>query len=304
MGTTLVIMAAGIGSRFGGGIKQLEKMGPNGEIIMDYSIYDAKQAGFDKVVFIIRRDIEQDFRKIIGNRIGQQIEVDYVFQELSDVPEGFCVPEGRMKPWGTGQALLACRGIVNEPFVAINADDYYGKDVFVKLHDFLITHEEKEECFQMGMGGYLLKNTLSENGSVTRGVCRTDDRNNLTGIVETTGIREENGRIVCDDEQVQSRIDAGTHVSMNMWAAYPDFLDYLETGFAEFLSGISDNPLKKEYLLPEIIGQLLKQGKAEVKVYETRDRWFGVTYMEDKPYVVASIRGLIAEGIYPENLWA
>ena len=176
MKTTLIIMAAGIGSRFGGGIKQLEKMGPNGEIIMDYSIYDAVEAGFDKVVFIIRKDIEADFKEIIGNRIGKQVEVDYVFQDINDIPEGFTVPEGRTKPWGTGQAVLCCKGVVKEPFLVINADDYYGKEAFVKMHDFLVNHEEDKERFRLGMAGYILKNTLSDNGTVTRGVCVVDEK--------------------------------------------------------------------------------------------------------------------------------
>lgn len=303
MKTTLVIMAAGIGSRFGGGIKQLEKMGPNGEIIMDYSIYDAREAGFDKVVFIIRKDIEQDFKTIIGDRIASQIEVDYVFQDIADIPEGFEVPEGRTKPWGTGQAVLCCRGVVKEPFVVINADDYYGKEAFVHMHDFLVNHQEADGYFQMGMAGYILKNTLSENGTVTRGVCVVDDEENLSEIIETTGIQESEGRIICENEEVQKWITADVNVSMNMWAAYPDFLDYLAEGFREFLGNIGDNPLKKEYLLPTIVGQLLAEQKAQVKVYETRDKWFGVTYMEDKPAVVASIKKLIADGVYPENLW-
>ncbi|MGN0343014.1 MAG: NDP-sugar synthase [Roseburia sp.] len=303
MKTTLVIMAAGIGSRFGGGIKQLERMGPNGEIIMDYSIYDAKEAGFDKVVFIIRKDIEQDFKTIIGDRIASQIEVDYVFQDLADLPEGYTVPEGRTKPWGTGQAVLCCRGVVKEPFVVINADDYYGKEAFVSLHEFLVTHHEAPGCFQMGMAGYILKNTLSENGTVTRGVCVVDEQENLNRIIETTGIQQVDGRIVCDNEEVKGWITEDVNVSMNMWAAYPDFLDYLAEGFREFLGTIGENPLKKEYLLPTIVGQLLAEQKAQVKVHETQDRWFGVTYLEDKPAVVASIQKLIEDGIYPEKLW-
>lgn len=296
-------MAAGIGSRFGGGIKQLEKMGPNGEIIMDYSIYDAREAGFDKVVFIIRKDIEQDFKEIIGDRIGREIEVDYVFQDLADLPEGYTVPEGRTKPWGTGQALLCCRGVVKEPFVVINADDYYGKEAFVQMHDFLIHHQEMPSYFQMGMAGYILKNTLSENGTVTRGVCVVDEQQNLTEIIETPGIQSSEGGIICDNAEVQKWITADVNVSMNMWAAYPDFLDYLADGFREFLDTIDENPQKKEYLLPTIVGQLLQEKKAEVKVYETKDKWFGVTYLEDKPAVVASIQKLIADGVYPEKLW-
>lgn len=304
MDTTLIIMAAGIGSRFGGGIKQLEKMGPNGEIIMDYSIYDAKAAGFNKVVFIIRRDIEADFREVIGNRIGAHIPVEYVFQDIADLPEGFSVPEGRTKPWGTGQAVLCCKGVVNEPYVIINADDYYGKEAFVKLHDFLVKHSETQDKFIMGMAGYILKNTLSENGAVTRGVCVVDDEGYLNRIEETAGIRaDESGRILCENPSVQDWIHPDVNVSMNMWAGYPDFLSYLEQGFADFLTTIEDNPRKKEYLLPAIVEQLLAQDRVTVKVHETADRWFGVTYMEDKPLVVRSIQKLIADGVYPADLW-
>lgn len=306
MKTTLIIMAAGIGSRFGGGIKQLEKMGPNGEIIMDYSIYDAVEAGFDKVVFIIRKDIEADFKEIIGNRIGKQVEVDYVFQDINDIPEGFTVPEGRTKPWGTGQAVLCCKGVVKEPFLVINADDYYGKEAFVKMHDFLLDHEEDKERFRLGMAGYILKNTLSDNGTVTRGVCVVDEKSGyLEKILETHSIyADEKGKVHCEEADVAEWIHPDVNVSMNMWAGYPDFIDYLEEGFREFLAHIEDNPIKKEYLLPNIVELLLNQDKATVKVYETADRWFGVTYLEDKPFVVDSIRGLIKDGVYPENLWA
>ena len=229
MKTTLIIMAAGIGSRFGGGIKQLEKMGPNGEIIMDYSIYDAVEAGFDKVVFIIRKDIEADFKEIIGNRIGKQVEVDYVFQDINDIPEGFTVPEGRTKPWGTGQAVLCCKGVVKEPFLVINADDYYGKEAFVMMHDFLVNHEEDKERFRLGMAGYILKNTLSDNGTVTRGVCVVDEKSGyLEKILETHSIyADEKGKVHCEEADVAEWIHPDVNVSMNMWAGYPDFIDYL-----------------------------------------------------------------------------
>lgn len=305
MKTTLIIMAAGIGSRFGGGIKQLEKMGPGGEILMDYSIYDAREAGFDKVVFIIRKDIEQDFKEVIGNRIGAHIPVEYVFQDIADLPEGYTVPQGRTKPWGTGQAVLCCRGVVHEPYVIINADDYYGREAFVKLHTFLTEHTGDGEMLTMGMAGYVLENTLSENGTVTRGVCVVDDRGYLERIVETGGIRADSqGKILCDDKAVQEWITPRVNVSMNMWAGYPDFLNYLEQGFVQFLDGIGDDPMKKEYLLPTIVGELLENGLATVKVHETQDRWFGVTYLEDKPLVVDSLRRLIAEGVYPADLWS
>ncbi len=303
MKTTLIIMAAGIGSRFGGGIKQLAKMGQNGEIIMDYSIYDAKQAGFDKVVFIIRKDIEKEFKEVIGNRIGKQIEVEYVYQDVNDLPEGFTCPEGRTKPWGTGQAVLCAKPVVNEPFVIINADDYYGKEAFVKLHDFLVAHEKMGKEFDMGMAGFILKNTLSENGTVTRGVCVVDEKEMLKEVHETTGICMENNEIKCDDADVETWVQPTSNVSMNMWAGYPDFLEYLENGFKGFLSHIEDNPMKKEYLLPNIVAQLLGEDRINVKVLETHDKWFGVTYAEDKEYVQNAFKELIENGVYPEKLW-
>ena len=304
MNTTLIIMAAGIGSRFGEGIKQLAQMGPNGEIIMDYSIHDAKEAGFNKVVFIIRKDIFKEFEKIIGNRIKEQIDVEYVFQELDDLPEGFEVPEGRTKPWGTGQAVLCCKDVVKEPFVIINADDYYGKEAFVKLHDFLVSGEDLGREFTMGMGGFILKNTLSDNGTVTRGVSVVDENGLLSQVHETTGIEMgEDGQIKCDSEEVQEWISPEDKVSMNMWAGYPEFLDFLADDFKDFLVNVEEGDLKSEYLLPNIVDKLLKEERANVKVLETQDRWFGVTYKEDKETVQDAFRELIADGVYAEKLW-
>ena len=304
MDTTLIIMAAGIGSRYGAGIKQLAKMGPNGEIIMDYSIRDAKEAGFNKVVFIIRKDIFEEFEEIIGSRIKDQIDVEYVFQELDDLPEGFEVPEGRTKPWGTGQAVLCCKDVVKEPFVIINADDYYGKEAFVKLHDFLVSGEDLGREFTMGMAGFILKNTLSDNGTVTRGVSVVDEKGLLSQVHETTGIMMgEDGKIKCDLPDVQEWISPEDKVSMNMWAAYPEFLEFLAEDFKTFLSEVEEGDLKKEYLLPNIVDKLLKEGRANVKVLETQDRWFGVTYQEDKETVQEAFAGLIKEGVYPANLW-
>ena len=304
MNTTLIIMAAGIGSRFGEGIKQLAQMGPNGEIIMDYSIHDAKEAGFNKVVFIIRKDIFKEFEEIIGNRIKEQIDVEYVFQELDDLPEGFEVPEGRTKPWGTGQAVLCCKDVVKEPFVIINADDYYGKEAFVKLHDFLVSGEDLGREFTMGMGGFILKNTLSDNGTVTRGVSVVDENGLLSQVHETTGIvMGEDGQIKCDSEEVQEWISPEDKVSMNMWAGYPEFLDFLAEDFKDFLENVEEGDLKSEYLLPNIVDKLLKEERANVKVLETQDRWFGVTYKEDKETVQDAFRELIADGVYAEMLW-
>ena len=304
MNTTLIIMAAGIGSRFGEGIKQLAQMGPNGEIIMDYSIHDAKEAGFNKVVFIIRKDIFKEFEEIIGNRIKEQIDVEYVFQEVDDLPEGFEVPEGRTKPWGTGQAVLCCKDVVKEPFVIINADDYYGKEAFVKLHDFLVSGEDLGREFTMGMGGFILKNTLSDNGTVTRGVSVVDENGLLSQVHETTGIEMgEDGQIKCDSKEVQEWISPEDKVSMNMWAGYPEFLDFLAEDFKDFLVNVEEGDLKSEYLLPNIVDKLLREERANVKVLETQDRWFGVTYKEDKETVQEAFKKLIADGVYAEMLW-
>ena len=302
MNTTLVIMAAGIGSRFGTGIKQLAKMNANGEIIMDYSIYDAKAAGFNKVVFVIRRDIEKEFKEVIGDRISRFIDVAYVYQELTNLPEGFTVPEGRTKPWGTGQAVLACKDVVKEPFVIINADDYYGKEAFVKLHDFLIGHHPDEKKHTMALAGFVLEHTLSENGTVTRGICEVDGDGFLTRIVETSGIQVVDGVLTCANDKMQQTLSMRANVSMNMWAAYPDFMEYLDNGFSDFLQGIADNPLKKEYLLPIIIDKLIKDKKASVTVLETQDKWFGVTYAEDKESVIASFKKLVEDGVYSSPL--
>lgn len=303
--TTLVIMAAGIGSRFGGGIKQLEPVGPNGEIIMDYSIHDALEAGFNKIVFIIRRDLEKDFKEIIGNRIEKVAHVEYAFQELDALPEGYAVTEGRKKPWGTGQAVLCVKGIVNEPFLVINADDYYGKEGFLKIHDYMVNQMDTEaDVLDMCMGGFILSNTLSENGAVTRGVCRLNEDGTLNDVTETYEIEMKgNGLYAVDEQGNPVLVSPDQHVSMNMWGLPPKFLEELETGFPEFLDGLKEGDIKSEYLLPKIIDKQIKSGKATVAVLETRDKWFGVTYKEDKAAVVAAIRKLIADGAYKENLY-
>lgn len=302
--TTLVIMAAGIGSRFGKGIKQLEPVGPNGEIIMDYSIHDALEAGFNKIVFIIRRDLEKDFKEIIGNRIEKIAEVAYAYQELGDLPEGFTCPQERTKPWGTGQAVLACKGIVNEPFAVINADDYYGKDPFVKLHDYLVQeHPAQNGVQQISMAGFVLGNTLSDNGGVTRGICSTDADGRLLGITETSNIVKTNTGAAVRTEEGDIPVNTDSLVSMNMWGLQPEFIDILEEKFIEFLSGLSEGDFKKEYLLPTIIDSLMKSGRAQVAVLRTDSNWFGVTYQEDKLSVVEKFRELIAEGVYKEKLF-
>lgn len=303
--TTLVIMAAGIGSRFGGGIKQLAPVGPGGEIIMDYSIHDALAAGFNKIIFIIRKDLEKDFREIIGNRIEKIAHVEYVFQELDALPEGYHVTEGRKKPWGTGQAVLTVKGLVHEPFLVINADDYYGREGFFKIHDYMVNEMNVDgDPYDMCMGGFILENTLSENGTVTRGVCDVNPDGTLKDVTETYDIERKGNGIFANDEQGNPVIvDAKQYVSMNMWGLPPKFLDALEEGFPKFLDGIREGDVKAEYLLPKIIDQQIKAGKARVKVLETRDKWFGVTYKEDKDAVVASIQKLIADGVYKERLY-
>lgn len=303
--TALVIMAAGIGSRFGGGIKQLEPVGPGGEIIMDYSIHDALEAGFDRIVFVIRHDLEKDFREVIGDRIEKIAPVSYAFQELDDIPSGFTVPQDRKKPWGTGQAVLSVRDIVNEPFLVINADDYYGKEVFQKIHDYMTGDmDENAPVYDICMGGFILANTLSDNGGVTRGVCEVGEDEILRAVRETYNIiKTADGLTASDKEGNPVTVREDQHVSMNMWGLTPAFIKELERGFPEFLSGFKEGDLKSEYLLPTIIDQMIKDGRARVKVLETRDHWFGVTYKEDKEGVAESIRALISQGVYPEKLF-
>mgnify|MGYP002562445182 CR=1 FL=1 len=303
MNTTLVIMAAGIGSRFGGGVKQLTPVGPNGEIIIDYSIHDALEAGFNKIVFIIRKDIEKDFREVIGDRIEKICDVEYVFQSLDDLPEGFEKPADRTKPWGTGQAVRCCKGVVNEPFAVINADDYYGKEAFVKIHEFLVENYTPEKSKELCMAGFILGNTLSDNGTVTRGICAVDENDYLTDVVETYEIKKTSDGA----ESQGNRIDVNAHVSMNMWGLTPEFVGLLEEGFVEFFENIKGDEakeLKGEYLLPIYIDELLKKGTVSVRLLETQDKWFGVTYKEDKPVVVESFAKLIADGVYQKDLFA
>lgn len=301
MKTTLVIMAAGIGSRFGGGIKQIAPVGPNGEIIIDYSIHDAIEAGFDKVVFIIRKDIEADFKEAIGDRIASKIEVEYAYQEIDDLPEGFTKGD-RQKPWGTGQAILAIKDIVKEPFLAINADDYYGKEGFKLIHDFLVSGgSDKTDKYHFCMAGFKLCNTLSDNGGVTRGVCKARD-GYMTEIVETGNIEKIDGKAAVRLGDEIKYYSDDVLVSMNMWGISADFLNLLEAGFKEFLSELPEGDIKSEYLLPKIIGDLVESGKADVKVLPTDDKWFGVTYAEDKVSVQAAFLELAKKGLYPENI--
>lgn len=302
--TALVIMAAGIGSRFGGGIKQLAKLGPHGEIIIDYSIHDALKAGFSKIIFIIRKDIEADFKEVIGDRIAKIANVQYAFQSLEDLPAGFSVPEGRKKPWGTGQAILAARDLIDCPFAVINADDFYGAEGFRKVHDYLINDmDERGSVMDLCMAGYILGNTLSENGAVTRGVCEVNDDSNLKSVHETFEIRRENGRVLGQNENGDpAALTEDDIVSMNMWGLTPRFVKALEERFPKFLTGATGN-LKAEYLLPEVVGDLVREGNATVKVLPTADRWFGVTYAEDKAGVERSLKDLHDRGIYGDSLF-
>ena len=303
MKISLVIMAAGLGSRFGQGIKQLEAVGLNNEIIMDYSIHDAIKAGFNKIIFIIRKDIKEEFNKAIGNRIKNicdrlGIEVCYVFQSLEDLPEGIILPDERKKPWGTGQAILACKNLVNEPFVVINADDYYGKEAFENIYNFLKEYNTSKS-YEYCMSGFILKNTLSDNGGVTRGICKVDSDNLLKEIVETKNIIKKDDKAFVDDKE----IDYNSNVSMNMWGFTPEFMELLEEGFKKFFENIEGEELTKEYLLPIYIGELLEKNKISVKVLKTNDRWFGITYKEDKDLVVNSFKNLIEKGEYSSNLF-
>jgi dTDP-glucose pyrophosphorylase len=290
-------MAAGMGSRFGGGIKQLEPMGPHGEIIMDYSIHDAIEAGFDEVVIVTRPDLLDILKETIGNRLEKKVAVKYVFQKLEDIPSKYSVPADRKKPWGTGQAVLACKGVIDNPFLVINADDYYGKKAFRLIHDYLVSGKKSGKEFDFCMAGFILGNTLSDNGTVTRGVCKVDDDMNLVTVTETSGLIK-NGDVASSET---GDVALDSYVSMNMWGFDSNFLAELERGFDEFLS-VSCEDVKSEYLLPKVVDALIKSGRASVKVLETDDKWFGVTYKEDKPVVVESLDKLIKAGLYPENL--
>ena len=302
--TALAIMAAGVGSRFGNGIKQLAPVGPKGEIIMDYSIRDALEAGFNKIVFIIRRDLEEEFRVTIGARVEKIAEVAYAFQELDDLPEGFEKPEGRTKPWGTGQAVLCAKDVLTEPFAVINADDYYGKEGFRKIHEYMVNEmTEDGDVYDICMGGFILKNTLSDNGAVTRGVCE-EENGILKKVTETYDIRMiEDGLHAADEAGNPVKVQPEQLVSMNMWGLPVSFLNELEKGFPEFLDSLKPGDIKAEYLLPKIIDKLVHEGKAKVRVLDTPDKWFGVTYKEDKQAVVDAIKGLIDAGVYKEKLF-
>ena len=301
----LVVMAAGMGSRYGG-LKQIDPVDQEGHIIMDFSIYDAVRAGFKKVIFIIKKENEQDFRDAIGDRLSDKVEIVYVHQDLNNIPEGFQVPEGRVKPWGTGHAVLSCAEVIDGPFVVINADDYYGTHAFKMAYDFLAQAQEDTVPAQYMMVGYRLENTLTDNGYVSRGVCETDADGYLADINERTHIEKRDGGAAYteDDGKTWTSLPGDTPVSMNMWGFTGGFMKELVNRFPVFLQkNIPENPLKCEYFLPFVVDELLKEKKATVKVLTTQDNWYGVTYKEDKPVVVAAIQKLKDQGLYPQGLW-
>ena len=304
MHTTLVIMAAGVGSRFGKGIKQLAKMGPGGEVIMDYSIYDAIKAGFGKIVFIIRKDFEQDFRDKVLSKYEGHIPAELCFQALDDLPEGFTVPEGRQKPWGTNHAVLMAKDVVKEPFCVINCDDFYNRDAFMVIGKYLSELPEGAKN-KYAMVGFRVGNTLSDNGTVARGICSKDAAENLTTVVERTEIMRVDGKVSYKDENgAWVAVEDNTPVSMNMWGFTPDYFEYSEEYFKEFLSDPKNmENLKAEFFIPLMVNKLINDKTATVQVLDTTSKWFGVTYAADRPSVVAKIQQLINDGVYPEKLF-
>lgn len=303
MNKTLVIMAAGIGSRYGAGVKQLAKMTDEGETIIDFSVYDAIKYGFNKVVFIIRKDIEEDFKTLIGNEISKFVEVEYAYQELNDLPEGFELPSNRTKPWGTVHALLAAKDYIQDPFLVINADDYYGKQAFKDISEYLDVDRSDNDKYAIAMCGYKLKNTLSENGTVTRGISVPDENNYLKKIIETRGIKLEDGKLLSDLNLSEDILNLESVVSMNTWASYPNLLEYVEKSFVNYLEENKDNLETCEHVLPTMMDELISQDLAKIKIIDTNEKWIGITYKEDS----ASARKLFDEmldlGIYPKKLW-
>ena len=300
----LVVMAAGMGSRYGG-MKQIDPVGPCGQVIVDYSLYDARRAGFETVIFVIKHEIEEAFKAAIGDRVSRVMDVKYAFQQLDELPEGYTIPEGRVKPWGTCHAVLAAKPYIHGPFAVINADDYYGPEAFKAIYDYLSTHTDGE-VYDYCMVSYLLKNTVSENGSVARGVCALNEDSTLHSVTERTHIEKTaaGARFTEDDGATWTDLPGDTIVSMNMWGFTRSFLAETGARFAAFLdNALKTNPLKGEYFLPSVVSQLIAEDKAQVKVLHSRDKWYGVTYKEDKPVVVAAIAEKTAQGLYPDNLW-
>ena len=300
----LVIMAAGMGSRYGG-LKQIDPVDNEGHIIMDFSMFDAKKAGFEKVIFIIKKENEQDFRGAIGDRVAENMEVSYAFQELTNIPEGYEVPEGRVKPWGTAHAVYSAIDQVDGPFAVINADDYYGREAFQLIYDFLSTHEDDDK-YRYTMVGYEVGKTVTDNGYVSRGVCEIDENSNLVKVVERTHIEKRDGGIAFteDDGATWTAVPADTTVSMNMWGFSNSILKEIKEGFPTFLDeGLKSNPMKCEYFLPAVVSNLLAEDRATVEVLKSRDKWYGITYKEDKPVIMAALQKMKEEGFYPEHLW-
>lgn len=300
---TLVVMAAGMGSRFGS-LKQIEPVGPTGEIIMEYSVHDSIKAGFQKVVFIIKKEKEKDFKEIIGDKISQYIDTAYVYQDINNLPHGYVCPEGRTKPWGTAHAVLTAKDEVNTPFLVINADDFYGKTTFKVIHDYLITLEDNENFYEYSMVGFKLENTLSDNGHVARGVCVIDSNNYLQEINERTQIMKF-GDVskYTEDNCNWVEIPKGSTVSMTAWGFTPSIFLELENRFPKFLEKNNENILKAEYFLPSVVDELLKENKAKVMVLTSNEQWYGVTYKEDKPAIINAINDLVKNHVYEENLW-
>ena len=301
--TALVIMAAGMGSRFGGP-KQITPVGPNGEKIIDYSVFDAKRAGFDEIIFILNEKIKDDFIECIGENVSKYIPVKYVIQDINNIPEGFSVPKGRVKPWGTGHAVLSCKEVIDCPFMVINADDFYGNQCFKILHDFLVNTTD-DETLQLAMAGYQLGNTISESGSVSRGICTTDENNYLASIIERTDIRNIDGEIKFTEDggETFSPLSFNAVTSLNCWAFDYRAIFEFEKQFSEFFQAGFSNPLKAEFYLPSVVNNLITNGKATAKVLETSDKWYGMTYAEDRAAVAEAIKGMVKDGIYPEKLW-
>ncbi len=299
----LIIMAAGMGSRFGG-LKQVTPLGPSGELIIDYSIHDAMEAGFERIVFVIKHEIEDVFKEFIGNRIEKIVQTDYVFQELNELPEGYSIPEGRVKPYGTAHAVWCCRNVVKGPFMVINSDDYYGKDCFKLIYDF-ITNPVNDGIKHLAMAGYILENTLTENGTVSRGVCELGENNKVISIQERTKIAVRDGKPMFteDDGNTWTELEKGCYVSMNCWGYPEGMFDIFDRELRVFLDGIDANPLKGEFYLPIMADKMTKEGIADVTVLPVSDKWFGVTYAEDKPKVMAALKDLADRGVYAQKLW-
>ena len=301
----LVVMAAGMGSRYGG-LKQIDPVDENGNIIIHYSLFDAYRAGFRTAVFVIKPELEETFKEVIGPKVPEKMEIKYVYQTLDDLPEGYGIPEGRTKPWGTAHAALAARSVVDGPFAIINSDDYYGVDAFKTIYDYLCSHPDSPDCYEYAMVGYLLKNTVTENGSVARGICTSDAEGYLDTITERTKIvkGEAMPRFTEDDGATWTDLPGDTIVSMNMWGFTRSYLDEAEARFPAFLAQtMQTDPLKGEYYLPGVVSQLLDEKKARVRVLSSTDKWHGVTYKEDKPAVVNALAQMRRSGLYPMNLW-